>query len=139
MRAAAPGVAVSYNVTDVTPLVLDARMTAEDIATFYDELEDDLPEGNFLESIIDEARAAIAAGEPDREIALKNFWWYGDWSGRSLDDVLISTIAPEIRGKVEAIVTWEGGDSVDGILIEDGRAARCKIERRVVRPEGWPA
>lgn len=123
---------MSYNADSVHTNVLDAWMRADDVLRLYARYQQDIPEINFLEDILEDARAV----DGDSSVKLRSLMWSGEWSGHSFREVLIEKIAPHIMGKVEAIFFWERGDSVTGLLIEDGRVAECKVECRIIRPEG---
>lgn len=124
---------MSYNIDHVEPTVLDAWMTAKDVVALYKKLENDLAEGNFLEDMVDAATQALVDGKPAERIKLPNVWWYGEGSGRSFEDVFQKKIAPKIMGKVEAVCTWEGGDSTSAFVIEDGVFEDCDVEVKVTR------
>lgn len=128
---------MSYNVDSITTPHLDATMSAQDIITLYEEYDDELAEDNFLDDMLDDAQVAIDAGDPHRLIRLPNLNWRGDSSGSLFKTTLIDIIAPHIKGEVEAILCWEGGDSVTGLLIRDGKAVECEVEQRLIKPEGW--
>lgn len=121
---------MSYNIGSTNTPVFDAYMDAGDIVSLYTDHEGDLCEGNFIDKHYKQAVKALADGS-DRRIKLKNLWWYGEGSG-STYKFFLKTIAPKIMGKVEAIFTWEGGDSFSGIIIEDGKVVEGKVEQRVV-------
>lgn len=69
-------------------------------------------------------------------VELGSFTWLGVGSSGSFDSVLVGKIAPLIRGTVEAVFTYESGVQV-GLMIQDGRVAKCGVELRLVKPEGW--
>lgn len=155
---------MSYNIDHIEPLVLDAWMHAKDILDLHDNHDDWLPEGNFVEHHIKEATAALSAAAkcracdakndldasfckkcaaalvPERpeamRIKLKNFWFYGEGSGRCFTH-MIADIGPRVMGTVEAVLTWEGGDTTSGLLIKDGKVCECGVEMKVVKPKGW--
>lgn len=124
---------MSYNIDHVEATVLDAWMTARDVVMLHKQLESELAEGNFLGEMVDDATQALLDGEPDRRIKLPNVWWYGEGSGHSFEDVFQKHIVQSIMGKVEAVCTWEGGDSTSAFSIEDGVFAECDVEIKVVR------
>jgi len=45
---------------------------------------------------------------------------------------LLPKLAPFIHGRVEAILTWEGGDSHSGFTIEDGEFTECDVQMTLV-------
>lgn len=124
---------MSYNIDNVKANVLDAWVSAKDVVALYKKLEGELAEGNFLGDMVDEATQALVDGKPEERIKLPNIGWYGEGSGRSFEDVFQKKIAPKIMGKVEAVCTWEGGDSTSAFAIEDGVFEDCDVEIRIVR------
>lgn len=150
---------MSYNIDNVATPYLDAYMDAADIVRLAED-HDWLPEGCFIQNHYQAAKARLAkgikcaacesrndldaafckkcgaalAGWPDvsHRIKLKNLSWYGEGSGRAYEDHFIKDVAPLIHGRVDAIFTWEGGDSVTGLRIKDGVATECKVEMRLV-------
>ncbi len=103
---------MSYNIDTVKATLVNARIA----------------------EMLDDARALVNAGKGDEEMALTDFQWQGEWSGNSMD-FFKREVAPKIKGSVEAIFTWEGGDSVSGMLIEDGVVTECEVEMKIVRPK----
>jgi hypothetical protein len=125
---------VSYNIDSVDTPELDAWMRAADVVSLFEEHHDSLPEGCFLEDIIGTAEDATTSNEPDAKIELPHLWWYGEGSGHSFD-LLKDTIGKKIMGRVDAIFTWEGGDSVSGLRIKDGVVTECDVKMTLV-PKG---
>lgn len=126
---------MSYNIDHVEAVVLDAWMRAADIVTLLGDMEDELPESNFLEAHEAEAIKAMKT-DGDARVKLKNLWFSSESSGTCYPDSL-KKIAKKIHGTVEAIFYWEGGNSVTGVLIKDGKFTDCKVECCLVKPEGW--
>jgi hypothetical protein len=114
-------VGVSYNAGHIEVLKCDAKMLAKDIRRLA-KRRDELAECNFLEE--------LEGHEPDADgyIAIDpaKFWWSGDGSGSSWE-LFIKQIAPKIVGTLEAIVTWEGGDSHTGLRIRDGKVTEPDV------------
>lgn len=123
---------MSYNVDSVDTPVLDAWMSAKDVVRLHKKHEDALPEGTFLAEMVDSAMTLLTEGLAEARVPLPNFWWYGEGSGHSFD-LLKEQIAPHIHGKVEAILTWEGGDSTSGLVIDDGTVEECDVKMTLVR------
>lgn len=126
---------MSYNIDTVESNVIDAWMTARDVVELSDECE--LPSGSFLEEMQSAALVALKEGDPNRRLPLPSLEWRGEWSGRSFQEVLQERVVPKIRGRAEAILIWEGGDSVSGLLVNDGKFAECKVVMQIVKPDGW--
>lgn len=124
---------MSYNIDHVETTVLDAYMLAEDIRRLHNEHSDagELAECNFIDDHIDEALQAIKEKREDQRIKLRNFDWYGCWSGNSYE-LLEKKIVPFVKGRVEAIFTWEGGDSEGAMIIKDGKQIECELEKKIV-------
>ncbi len=57
----------------------------------------------------------------------ERFWWSGEWSGNSWNEVFIKKVAPKILGTLEAVVTWEGGDSHSGLRIRNGKVTEPDV------------
>ena len=123
---------MSYNIDHVEAYVLDAWMTAKNVVSLYKKLEGELAECNFLEEMVGEATQALIDGEPEKRIKLPNIWWYGSYSGTSFE-TFEKKIAPKIMGEVEAVCTWEGGDSTTAFVINDGVYSEADVEIKVVR------
>lgn len=153
---------MSSNIDHVMTPVLEAYMEAKDIVELRARYKKDLPGSSFIEDHYKEAAkllatrskcdacaaenepdakfckscgAAITPVQQDMRIKLRNFWWLDTGSGHSFD-ILIKHIAPKVKGMAEVIFQWEEGD-LEGLLIKDGRVAKCKVEPRLVKPEGW--
>lgn len=52
-------------------------------------------------------------------------WWNGEFSGNTYPR-LIEALS-KTMGEAELLVTWESGDSVDGIRVVDGNVTRHRI------------
>lgn len=128
---------MSYNVDSTEVTRNDASMEARDVITLSEALEGELPEIHFLEDMAGAAQAALLAGEPTRLIPLPNLHWSGEGSGYAFKNILIKRIASRIRGRIDTIFTWEGGDSFSGLVIRDGKSHECKVVRRLKLPKGW--
>ena len=59
-------------------------------------------------------------------IATELEYWSGDGSGYLYSDVLIP-LFEEFKGTLEAIVVWEGGDSIKRLNIHDGVVEETEI------------
>ena len=126
---------MSYNVDSVEVKHNSASLRARDVIELHDDY--DLPESCFLYEMYEPAKAALLDGEPTRLMPIPNLRWHGKGSGHGVEDVLEKEIAPRIRGRIDAILVWEGGDSITGISIRDGKYVTCAVEQRLVLPEGW--
>ena len=79
------------------------------------------PEDNFIEDLDTEC-VADQVVDPV---------WYGEFSGSTFPyflDVLTYTY-----GSIEIIVTWEGGEDVQGIRVVEGVVTQHKVERKLGR------
>lgn len=123
---------MSYNIDHVETKVLKAWMLAKDVVALHQELESDLPESSFLGEMVEAAEAAVLNNEGDKRIELPNFWWSSEYSGTSYHETLLPKVAPKVMGHVEAIFTWEGGDSHSGLIIKDGEVTECEVSQKLV-------
>lgn len=125
---------MSYNVDSVNEIVLNATMRADHVLSLLE--KDEHPEICFLYDMEDAAVTAKEEKDPKREIPLPNFSWCSTGSGRSMD-FLTKKVIPKIKGEIEAIFIWEGGDAIDGLLVKNGKCVRVDVEQRLIKPEGW--
>lgn len=115
---------MSYNIDSVECLKLDAQIFAKDVRYLLANHGDKLPEVCFLRD--------LPTNDPDTTpLQLKNLWWYGEGSGHGFE-ILRDEVALKIIGHVEAVFTWEGGDSVSGLIIKDGKVTECDVKYRLV-------
>lgn len=124
---------MGMNIDHIECQKLDAWMYAKDIARLYEQWEDELPEGNFLEDL---NNALPDDFDPEAMVPLQNLWFYGEGSGSAWDSYsgCFDDIAKMIHGRVEAVVTWEGGD-VEGLIIQDGEVTECTVKQTLVNPK----
>lgn len=111
---------MSYNPGHMTVLKCDAKILLKDLRRLSK--CDDLAEGNFVDEHV--------GREPDADghvaIDPTRFWWYGEGSGSSWD-FFIKKACPKIVGNLEAIVTWEDGDSHSGLRIRNGKVTEPDV------------
>ncbi len=118
---------MSYNISSVKILKINAYMLAGDIILLHSNEHQDLPESCFLKDLYEEASDKIKNSSPLAQIKLTKLNWCHSWSGMSFD-VLINNIAPMIKGNAEVVFIWEGGDSISGLKINDGIVTKCDVE-----------
>lgn len=148
---------MSYNIDHIETPVLDARMLASDVLALHIDLLCSMPDSNLLEEHLKDARAALAplccphcraprdrdaafckrcgrrlSAESEPEVALRKLTWRGEGSGHTFDDVFRKVIIPKIRGRIDAVVTWAGGDSVTGFQVRDGQFIECDVVHTLV-------
>jgi hypothetical protein len=104
------------------------RILAKDVARLLSErYESDLPESHFLQD--------LEGVEPDADgyVPIKDLYYSGEGSGRAYP-FLLKKVLPKTRGTLEAVYYWEGGDSMSGLMVEDGVVTECEVEVRLVKP-----
>ncbi len=114
---------MSYNITDVKTIKIDACMVQSDLLRLYRAHKTRLPEGNFL---TEHKRNEAVTVDGESLIKLSNFWWCGEGSGYAYE-LLFETIAPQVRGLVEVVFVWEGGDSLGGLRIKNGKVTEHEV------------
>jgi hypothetical protein len=118
---------MSYNIDSIETPVCNAWMAARDIIRLEKAHRLELPESNFLSSLVERAQVALVdGGEAAKRVTIDRFTWCNEGSGRSLN-ILKNKIAPHIRGSIDAIFTWEGGDSFSGWQIRNGLVYECDV------------
>lgn len=79
-----------------------------------------LAEGNFLtEGVLPENP------DPATDYEITAPWWYGNWSGRTLDAFIAALEVTS--GEADILLTWEGGDSFTGLRVRNGVVTRHKV------------
>jgi hypothetical protein len=69
-------------------------------------------------------------GESGR-VKLKHLNWCGEGSGHSFD-YFKREVLTKIHGHAELRIVWEGGDSITGLIVKDGKVIECSVEWRLV-------
>ena len=105
-----------------------AWMTALDIVDLHDEYEDELPECTFLAEHYDEAMRLVKAGKPKSKVVLKNFWWYGERSGTSYEDVLRPHVMAKVHGNGYVRFIWEGGEWETRMKLGDPKELKVSLD-----------
>ena len=89
---------------------------------------DGAPEGStfaFLEETRRNGWFEVMEGPNDIELICPHtFWWYGEGSGSSLDE--LCSLLAEFEGEADLVLTWEGGDLHTGLRLRDGVVTRHK-------------
>jgi len=121
---------MSYNIDSVT-LISSARpltMTREAVEKWRSRQDGDVPE--TFENTMSAAWAiAVLADRPIDEAVdiTKTFTWSGEWSGPTYNDGTLAEFAADTAGDASYLLTWEGGDSLTGLRIVDGKAYVHKL------------
>lgn len=127
---------MSYNIDAI--IVLDGSeltMLAANVVSLHAQLAEDheMPESNVLHDKLAEAQRStnetlvnLTSGE--------YLHWTGEGSGHLLD-VLKERVVPMTRGRAELVLIWEGGDSITGAIIADGKWIDCDVEFSLVPKE----
>lgn len=120
---------MSYNIDSIEVLKTTASINFADLRRVVASLSDKewLPEINFIEDLKEDDPYSTSTTAKLTELS-----WRGEGSGHSWHEVFLPKIAPLIRGRIEAVVIWEGGDSVSGIIVDDGKVTDCDVEYRLV-------
>ena len=143
---------MSYNITSIKLLKLDACIDIQDIETIKEQFGDELPEHCFIWDLkynksvkcpncgkLETGNFCSKCGtkieNPVEPVKLPNLWWGG--CGSSNFEYMIPKIAEYIHGEVQGIAIWEGGNSLSGFAIKDGKFTTCEIVQSLKLPEGW--
>ncbi len=122
---------MSYNIDSCDMLANDnLRMSIGRLRELSIQLEDHLPEDNFLASLNKEVTKRIAAHRLDYhdnvELPIDRLTWRGEGSGHSFN-ILIEKIVPHLFGSADVVFIWEGGDSITGLRIVNGVATTHEV------------
>lgn len=117
---------MSYNIDHVEYLKGKLMITRENLAAAREAVKEDKPETNFLDDALEQFDVA---GGPDDAVEIENPWWNGECSGVFSDN--FEKALSFTKGTADLIVTWEGGDSVNGLRVEDGKVTQKKVRRQL--------
>lgn len=82
------------------------------------------PEYSFIEDFNEDE---ISSHPDDSIYEIDKLSWIGTNSGNTID-ILYNYIQKYMRGEAEFLVIWEGGDSIQKVVvIDDGEKCSCKI------------
>jgi hypothetical protein len=104
-----------------------SREKLDELLERYDEQQFDgeyIAEGNIFDMIADNHRDW--SQEKNGFIYLYNFWWYGEWSGSSAEDLY--KLLTEFEGDADLVLVWEGGEDFTGVRLRDGVVTHHKVE-----------
>lgn len=117
---------MSYNIGSIDYLGEGRlRINAQVRKKLRIELEDRLPETNFLE---DDGSVIEVEELPGRteELEITRVRWRGEGSGRS-EDLLHKALAAT-WGSADLLLTWENGNSHSGLRVVDGKVTEHEVE-----------
>ncbi len=114
---------MSYNIDSTEYLKGKLFITRKVARMAQEEYVDDLPESNLLDGL------KLDSKLPDDDVLeIKSPWWSGTGSGHSYDEVLPAILALT-TGTADIMFTWEGGDSVTGLRVVEGKVSKKKVKQ----------
>lgn len=132
---------MSYNIDSVTILSSsELRILRIEVARLREDLKGNLPECHFLDEIVDVWTCSCAkqtqtmsanfcsncgAMLSDKEVTLDGLQWCGSGSGHTFEE--FKTALRSVRGRADLLLVWEGGDSMTGLRVEDGRVTEHDV------------
>jgi hypothetical protein len=108
------------NITHCETLKCSAWISADDVEEILKHEEGWLPEMSFMDGV--KPFKVAKKGK----YTIKEFRWCGTCSGRFWE-FLLNEIGPRIHGTIEAILTWDGGNSVSGLRIKNGKVTEPDV------------
>ncbi|MBX3203211.1 MAG: hypothetical protein KF894_34120 [Labilithrix sp.] len=124
---------MSYSIDRVEVLGGQLSIRVVDLVRLRHEHRESLPEHNFIVAAVEQLAALDYVDE--LPLVMKHFKWCGTWSGNSYEEVFLAEVVPCLRGRAELVFTWERGDYISGLIIEDGKATECDV-KHVLVPRG---
>lgn len=115
---------MSYNVDSVRILGGEAWMEVEDVKQLCEELEF-RPDVNVLDTLLEQRK------DGEQRLSITRLWWCGEGSG-STYGLFLAKVVPLIHGRIETLWVWEGGDSISGLIIDNGIYTDCNVEYTLV-------
>ena len=116
---------MSYNVDNVKTLSGKLTISRASLRKIK-RMRIETPECCFLDAIF------VKEGKDDdaESFDIEDLEWYGEGSGYAFED-LLTKVLPFTKGTMEVVVTWEGGDSVNGLRIVDGTVTKHEVEMKL--------
>ena len=131
---------MSYNIDTTRVIRNTLRLPERNFLDMWDLLESkdmNLPESNFMEPFLDYIdKWPKRNGEvPPRAFKIENLDWYGAISGTSLNDGMMSRIVALLEGEADFLFIWEGGDTISGHVVRDGKMYDVEHQYKLIIPE----
>lgn len=117
---------MSTNISNITGNFFDSKISKSNLDNLFFNFEDSFPEIVFL-------RYLKSMCKPDEQgyYSITNISWCGEFSGHSYD-LFIERVLPKIEGKMELFVLWEGGESIEGLRVENGKVTEHEVKFSLV-------
>ena len=111
---------MSYNIDNVEVLTSEDFGATRAAIEAMDRLEGYSAEGNFIDELLERLD-----GCADDFFPLDVVEWYGEGSGNSFDKLKAAVAL--CSGSADLLLTWEGGDSHQGLRLKDGTVTQHKV------------
>lgn len=111
---------MSYNIDTVHIVHTENAWMSKKDYNRLKRAQEELPEDCFLYE-----RPELDPNDPDR-VLIKSLNWRGCGSGGTFDS-LREKILPKVHGRIDAVFVWEGGDSVSGLRVVDGKVTEHSV------------
>jgi hypothetical protein len=124
---------MSYNVDHIEIIENEsAHFTLGDWENMIDKIWDELPESSFAEDMADGRGRPVKIVDGVVPIQGDSFSWTGTGSGHKWD-LFEKEVLPLIKGKLELLATWESGDTIEIITIDNGKVSKENAKARLRR------
>jgi hypothetical protein len=114
---------MSTNISNITGNFFDAKISKSNLIDLLLEVEDDTPEICFLNNL----KRNHTTIDKQGYISITEMSWCGEYSGNSYD-LFIERVLPKIEGKMELFIIWEGGESIEGLRVENGNVTEHEVK-----------
>lgn len=116
---------MSYNIDSIEIVKGKLTINKELAQNFNDRHNDDLPEWNFINAIL-EGDELVIEKEDEDGVHLKRVPWCHQGSGRSFEQ--FKEALELTKGKADLVLIWEGGDSINGLRISNGKVEEKEVK-----------
>lgn len=113
---------MSYNIDTIRYIRGGLTIAPAEAAVAREEFRDELPEDTFLDDVL--RRHGKTGGDP---VPIERPAFRGEASGYGFAAGVFHKLLGRTKGEAELLVVWEGGDSIAGYRVRDGRVTEHAV------------
>lgn len=112
---------MSYNCTGAEYIKGKLYIERDIGIRLLEEMSDNLPESNLLDCLCVRDPSSLS-----ELVEIKNPTWCDTGSNYNYPEDFVKVLS-HTKGKADIVLTWEGGDSLSGFRVEDGKVTQREV------------